>query len=483
MPAAVHKIFDAVKESNPSWTDQHAWAVAWSQYCRSHKSQHCHRKPSEYGATVNTTKTAGLIRTTYEIVTPESAEEGDADERGWIDEDGEEYSVKEAAEFLIGTEPSSSFFHSGIWYTHYGYDTDFETGGEESRSYHLTKFSPEDEKLIYESVQKGRWVGPNEDAVEAFVVEATLNLDAVRKWMTAHLADHLDDVGEVNSTSLAEEAADVFDAYEDRRDYRPVEELFDLAAELAIQHDRKAYFVASLLGMARRLLANLQVGQPVEVQKVWAASSPAPLKAWFRGYEYAGERSPGVAMVRDVETDVVLNFPEQDVRPVAQKSAAGGKLFADTVIRRDAKGKLWLMNHKDKGWASWAMPVKSVEDCEKRYECNVGAWSKDQYSEFAPVTSPLGIIDLTAKLAASCVPSSATHVVGMDQDVSNPTKKKRLTPAQSKALKAYNFALQQEDRYLGSVFVNKAGQDRVEAATRAAYEACKALGMGPEHGL
>lgn len=62
-------------------------------------------------------------------------------------------------------------------------------------------------------------------------------------------------------------------------------------------------------------------------------------------------------------------------------------------------------------------------------------------------------------------------------------KQVRKTPAQAKALKAYNFALAQEDRYLGSVFVTAAGQARVEAVTKAAYDACKALGMGVEHGL
>lgn len=59
----------------------------------------------------------------------------------------------------------------------------------------------------------------------------------------------------------------------------------------------------------------------------------------------------------------------------------------------------------------------------------------------------------------------------------------RKTPAQSKALKAYEFAERQEDRYLGSVFVNAHGQRQVEARTKAAYEACKALGMTHEHGL
>ncbi len=62
-------------------------------------------------------------------------------------------------------------------------------------------------------------------------------------------------------------------------------------------------------------------------------------------------------------------------------------------------------------------------------------------------------------------------------------KQVRKTPAQSKALKAYNFALAQEDRYLGSVFVTPKGQADIEAKTAAAFAACKALGMGVEHGL
>jgi hypothetical protein len=59
----------------------------------------------------------------------------------------------------------------------------------------------------------------------------------------------------------------------------------------------------------------------------------------------------------------------------------------------------------------------------------------------------------------------------------------RLTKDQRKALAAYEFALRQEDRYLGSVFVNAYGQRQVEERTRIAFEACKALGMTHEHGL
>ena len=63
------------------------------------------------------------------------------------------------------------------------------------------------------------------------------------------------------------------------------------------------------------------------------------------------------------------------------------------------------------------------------------------------------------------------------------TTKTRKTPAQNKALKAYNRAVANEDRYLGSVFVTAQGQREVESKTKAAYDACKALGMTYEHGL
>ncbi len=59
----------------------------------------------------------------------------------------------------------------------------------------------------------------------------------------------------------------------------------------------------------------------------------------------------------------------------------------------------------------------------------------------------------------------------------------KLTKEQRQALKDYNFALAQEDRYLGSVFVTPIGQRDYEAKTEAAYQRCLALGMTHEHGL
>jgi hypothetical protein len=66
---------------------------------------------------------------------------------------------------------------------------------------------------------------------------------------------------------------------------------------------------------------------------------------------------------------------------------------------------------------------------------------------------------------------------------SQADKRPKLTPAQRKALAAYEYALRQEDRYLGSVFVNAHGQRQVEARTAAAFAECKRLGMTWEHGL
>jgi electron transfer flavoprotein alpha/beta subunit len=61
--------------------------------------------------------------------------------------------------------------------------------------------------------------------------------------------------------------------------------------------------------------------------------------------------------------------------------------------------------------------------------------------------------------------------------------KPRKTKDQRAALIAYEYALRQEDRYLGSVFVTPMGQREVEARTAQAYARCKALGMTYEHGL
>ena len=104
----------------------------------------------------------GLIRTTFELITPESATEGDVAEHGWIDEKGTEYTVHEAISFLRGREPSSSRFHHGVWYTDADPDINYRTGDEVRQSYHLVttgkrgRFTLAQERAIYEAVTRRR---------------------------------------------------------------------------------------------------------------------------------------------------------------------------------------------------------------------------------------------------------------------------------------------------------------------------------------
>ena len=51
-----------------------------------------------------------------------------------------------------------------------------------------------------------------------------------------------------------------------------------------------------------------------------------------------------------------------------------------------------------------------------------------------------------------------------------------MTKEQNKALKDYKFAQAQEDRYLGSVFVNPLGVKGYEDRVKRAYDLCKKLG-------
>jgi hypothetical protein len=128
-------------------------------------------------------KTIGAITISYEIYTPESVEVGDAEERGWIDEEGfeiipedfdyEEYIEEEelsedtsfeqihdavvarmAADFLkdeFADAPSNSSFSLGTWYTAYG-EADYSTGETENKSFHLQNFTPAQEALIFEEM-------------------------------------------------------------------------------------------------------------------------------------------------------------------------------------------------------------------------------------------------------------------------------------------------------------------------------------------
>lgn len=98
----------------------------------------------------------GRIRTTFEVVTEESAAEGDAAERGWVDEEGEVLGVEAAIKWLRDKgplEPSSSQFHKGIWYSGPS-EQDMHTGEWYQEAYHLAGFTEAQQRRIYEGVTR-----------------------------------------------------------------------------------------------------------------------------------------------------------------------------------------------------------------------------------------------------------------------------------------------------------------------------------------
>lgn len=96
----------------------------------------------------------GRIRTTFDVITEESAAEGDVAERGWVDEDGEVLGVNAAIEWLRSKgplEPSSSQFHKGIWYSGPS-EQDMHTGGWYQEAYHLAGFTEAQQQRIYSAL-------------------------------------------------------------------------------------------------------------------------------------------------------------------------------------------------------------------------------------------------------------------------------------------------------------------------------------------
>jgi hypothetical protein len=104
-----------------------------------------------------------LIRTTFEICTPEDAEFGECSERGWIDEEGESMDLdpdfddmgddtvhKKTVTFLRdkgACHPNNSDV-ADSWSDNGGQDSNWET-----RSYFLVGYSDKELKLIHEDLE------------------------------------------------------------------------------------------------------------------------------------------------------------------------------------------------------------------------------------------------------------------------------------------------------------------------------------------
>lgn len=114
-----------------------------------------------------------FIASTYSIITPESAEEGDYAETGWKDGAGNRYDnalpadigqpitgedydgdvVAEAVAYLKSEgafEPSSYPFHERTWYS--ASNEDYRSGSTEETSYHLYGFTAKEEREIYRAI-------------------------------------------------------------------------------------------------------------------------------------------------------------------------------------------------------------------------------------------------------------------------------------------------------------------------------------------
>jgi hypothetical protein len=101
----------------------------------------------------------------YSVWTEEDVELGEASESG-EDVDKiklDEYDIEEGlslADKIAGylndkgaIQPSSNFFHSGVWYTAED-EVDFRTGDRTERSYHIKDVNEETERKVFEIITK-----------------------------------------------------------------------------------------------------------------------------------------------------------------------------------------------------------------------------------------------------------------------------------------------------------------------------------------
>jgi hypothetical protein len=113
-----------------------------------------------------------FITITYEVWTPEDAEIGETDDRGWIDEEGESMepdkwdreegigALDKTVEYLWdhgayeGSEGGAKA--ASRWWTDPKHDEDFRTGAVEQRSYHLHGFSETEKREIQKRLE-GKW--------------------------------------------------------------------------------------------------------------------------------------------------------------------------------------------------------------------------------------------------------------------------------------------------------------------------------------
>ena len=111
------------------------------------------------------------ITITYEVWDEEAVEAGDTDDRGFIDEEGEDMApdkwdreegltvIDKTVEYLLahGAYEPSEWGPPGTaaprWWTNYEHSLDFRTGERENRSYHLQGFSHAERQEIFRRME------------------------------------------------------------------------------------------------------------------------------------------------------------------------------------------------------------------------------------------------------------------------------------------------------------------------------------------
>lgn len=83
-----------------------------------------------------------LISKTYEIITEESAADGEVAENGFVWENSP-CEFKEVVQYIEGAEPSQHPITNAesVWFTHYG-ELDYLSGEYENVSFHYSKANP-----------------------------------------------------------------------------------------------------------------------------------------------------------------------------------------------------------------------------------------------------------------------------------------------------------------------------------------------------
>jgi hypothetical protein len=125
----------------------------------------------EYMSTPMTEGIDRRIRIAYTQFTPESLENGESSDNGWLNEEGVVMdpdawdiedgisAVDKTVNFLKGnnvSQASSSHFHTGVWYTSECQCIDYRTGTDEEKSFFLDNYSEDEEKEIFKQITQRR---------------------------------------------------------------------------------------------------------------------------------------------------------------------------------------------------------------------------------------------------------------------------------------------------------------------------------------